>query len=70
MTSFFLSNTIFTFSFKKCNTFLTILFRVLICKIFFIYIFILIKHICLLLWHHLRELSCCNCLVIVVEKDH
>lgn len=37
-------------------------------KITFIYILFLIKRICLLLWHHLRELSHCNCLVISVGK--
>lgn len=37
-------------------------------KITFIYILLLIKHICLLLWHHLRESSRCNCLVIFVGE--
>lgn len=71
ITFFFLSNTNYFHNLSK-NTyfFLTILFTVVIGKSIFIYIFFLIKHICLLLWHHLRELSSCNCLVIVVEKDY
>lgn len=70
---FSLSNTILKYFHnlsKSIYFFLTILFTVIIGKSIFIYIFFLIKHICLLLRHHLRELSCCNCLVIVVEKDH
>lgn len=70
---FSLSHSIFNYFhnlIKNMYLLLTIWFTVVICKINFIYIFFFIKHICLLLWHHLRELSCRNSLVIVVEKDH
>lgn len=62
--------------FPLCNTIFSLIrkyafisyYFIHICNIIFTSIFFLIQHICLLLWHYSKELSCCSCLVIVVEK--